>query len=69
MRRLAVIVAVIVSGNGVSAQSLVTGKALYRDRMALPPGAVFVATLEDVSRVGGKSEELGRVTLDNPGQQ
>ena len=67
MRRLVVIVAVIVLGHGVSAQSFVTGQALYRERM-LPPGAVFVATLEDVSRVGGKSEELGRVTLDNPGQ-
>ena len=29
---------------------VIEGTATYRERMALPPGAVFEATLEDVSR-------------------
>jgi uncharacterized lipoprotein YbaY/heat shock protein HslJ len=37
----------------------VTGKATYFERIALPPGAVFVATLEDVSRADAKAILLG----------
>lgn len=38
----------------------VTGTALYRERMALPPGATFEAMLEDVSRAGAPATILGR---------
>lgn len=38
----------------------VTGTAAYRERMALPPGATFEATLEDVSRAGAPAAALGR---------
>ena len=29
---------------------MIKGTATYRERMALPPGAMFEATIEDVSR-------------------
>lgn len=49
-------------------EPVVRGQASYRERIALPPAAVFEATLEDVSRAGAKAEVLGRVRLQNPGQ-
>jgi putative lipoprotein len=42
----------------------VRGCAFYRERIALLPGAVFEATLEDVSRADAPAEVLGRVSLD-----
>jgi uncharacterized lipoprotein YbaY/heat shock protein HslJ len=45
----------------------VTGTARYRERIALPPTAVFEATLEDVSRADGVGEEIGYVRLETPG--
>ena len=35
--------------------------------MALPPGAVFEAVLEDVSLADAPAIELGRATLADPG--
>jgi putative lipoprotein len=45
----------------------VKGTALYRERMALPPDAIFEATLEDVSKADGPAEVIGQVRLDGPG--
>jgi putative lipoprotein len=45
----------------------VTGTATYRERMALPPGAVFEATLEDVSRADAAAQIIGTARLENPG--
>ncbi len=50
-----------------SADGTVGGTAMYRERIALPPGAVLEVTLEDVSRAGAKAEVLGRVTIEDPG--
>ena len=41
--------------------------AMYRERMALPPEAVLVATLEDISRADVRAELLGSVRVENPG--
>ena len=41
----------------------VTGTATYRERMMLPPNAVFKATVEDVSRADAATAEIGHVTL------
>lgn len=49
------------------APAAVRGNATYRERMALPPGAVFEATLEDVSRAGAKAQVLGRARVEKPG--
>lgn len=38
----------------------VTGTAFYRERIALPPGAVFEAVLEDVSRADAPAVEISR---------
>jgi copper homeostasis protein (lipoprotein) len=46
----------------------VTGTATYRERIALPPDAVFEATLEDVSRPGASAGIIGRTRLEKPGQ-
>jgi len=47
--------------------AVVTGQASYRERVALPPDAVFEATLEDVSRPGAKAEVLGTVRIEKAG--
>lgn len=42
------------------------GQATYRERMALPPSAVFEATLEDVSRANARAEVIGRARIEQP---
>jgi putative lipoprotein len=43
------------------------GTALYRERIALPPDAVFEAVLEDVSRADAPACVLNRARLDPAG--
>lgn len=45
----------------------VTGTATYRERMALPPNAVFEATLEDVSRADAGATIVNRFRNEKPG--
>jgi len=51
----------------VDERAELTGTATYRERMALPDGAAFSATLENVSRADAKAEILGatRFTLQS----
>jgi uncharacterized lipoprotein YbaY/heat shock protein HslJ len=44
-----------------------TGTASYRERIALPPAAVFEAMLEDISRTDVRAEVLGSVRIEDPG--
>jgi putative lipoprotein len=44
------------------------GEAFYRERIALPPDAVFEAVLQDVSRADAPAEVLGRSRLNPAGQ-
>jgi putative lipoprotein len=44
------------------------GEAFYRERIALPPDAVFEAVLEDISRADAPADVLGRSRLDPAGQ-
>jgi putative lipoprotein len=46
-----------------TATASVTGTATYRERMALPPGAVFEATIEDISKADAPSAVLGRTEV------
>lgn len=48
-------------------QSVVSGRASYRERIALPPDAVFEATLLDVSRADAPAEVLGSVRIERAG--
>jgi putative lipoprotein len=49
-----------------TAQSI-QGTATYRERMAVPPAAVFEATLEDVSRADAPADTIARTRLTSPG--
>ncbi len=49
------------------AQASLSGTATFRERMALPPDAVFEATLEDVSRADAVADVIGRARLESPG--
>jgi uncharacterized lipoprotein YbaY/heat shock protein HslJ len=46
----------------------VQGTATYRERIAMPPNAVFEAILEDVSRADAPAREVGRTTVRQPPQ-
>jgi uncharacterized lipoprotein YbaY/heat shock protein HslJ len=52
-------------GNAL-AQGSISGTATYRECIALPPDAVFEATLEDVSKADARAEVLGRATIKRP---
>jgi uncharacterized lipoprotein YbaY len=51
----------------VSAGTL-EGTAAYRERIALPPDAVFEAVLQDISRADAPAKVLGRAIIDPAGQ-
>jgi len=53
---------------GTGGQAVVQGKAAYRERIALPPDAVFEATLEDHSRADAPADVIGRLRVESPGQ-
>jgi putative lipoprotein len=53
--------------NAAPPEASVTGTATYRERIALPDGAVFEARLEDVTRADAPAEVLGRTRIDSPG--
>lgn len=63
---LPAMVAVCLIANTAMAQSI-QGTATYRERMALPPSAVFEATLEDVSRADAAAEPVMRTRVASPG--
>jgi putative lipoprotein len=44
----------------------VKGTATFRERMALPPGAVLEATLEDVSRADAPAKVIGQTRVEHP---
>ena len=48
------------------APDVIRGTATYRERMALPPGAVFEASLEEISRVGSAADVIGRTREESP---
>ena len=45
----------------------VRGTVTYRERLALPPDAVFEATLEDVSRADALTVVMGQARIERPG--
>jgi putative lipoprotein len=49
------------------ALSRVSGTVTYRERIAMPPGAVLEVSLEDVSRMDVPATIVGKVTIENPG--
>lgn len=58
----------LLCGQNFGETAELTGTATYRERIALAPGAVFEATLQDVSKADAPATVLGSVKLDRPGQ-
>lgn len=54
------------SVNEASAAGAITGVASYRERIALPPGTVFEAVLEDVTLADAPATVLGKTVVENP---
>lgn len=55
----AVLTGAAAAGGGcASAADVVRGTALYRERIALPPGALLEVTLEDAGAAPGVGEEM-----------
>ncbi|QEX23663.1 hypothetical protein FRZ61_36020 [Hypericibacter adhaerens] len=67
MKRLSVLCLVLLLAGCATHQAVVMGSASYRERMALLPGAVFEATLEDVSKADAPAVILGQTRIENPG--
>jgi copper homeostasis protein (lipoprotein) len=67
MKRLLILCAALLLAGCATRTATVTGSASYRERMALLPGAVFEATLEDVSKADAPAEVLGRAQIEDPG--
>ncbi|RQW83097.1 MAG: hypothetical protein EHM62_02610, partial [Methylococcus sp.] len=59
----------VLSGLSANAWSddSIEGAATYRERIALPPSAVFEATLEDISVADAPATVLGRTRIPTPG--
>lgn len=49
-------------------QQILSGKAMYRERMAMPEGATLTVTLEDVSLADAPSTVIAEQHIDDPGQ-
>jgi copper homeostasis protein (lipoprotein) len=62
-----VLLAMMALGWPAPAGAQVTGTATYLTRMALPSGAVFEASVEDVSRADAPAETIGSVKIPDPG--
>ena len=48
-------------------QHVLSGKVMYRERMAMPPGATVTVTLADVSRMDAPAQVLAQQHIENPG--
>ncbi len=64
----ALLIALVWAGCSAAWAGTLEGIAAYRERIALPPDAVFEAELQDVSRADAPATVLGRATLDPSGQ-
>jgi uncharacterized lipoprotein YbaY/uncharacterized lipoprotein NlpE involved in copper resistance len=60
--------AIVCAAAGTAWAGTVDGTAAYRERMMLPPDAVFEAQLQDISRADAPARVLGRARLDPAGQ-
>lgn len=73
IRRIPLVLALAIIANcahsdppASSAEAAISGSAMYRERMALPPSAVFEAVLEDVSLADAPAAEVARTTIEGP---
>jgi uncharacterized lipoprotein YbaY len=64
---LSAAILVVLALSAFAQENTVTGTAMYMERIALPPDAVFEAELQDISRADAKAESLGVYRKENPG--
>ncbi len=57
----------LLSVGAIAGEATVTGTAFYRERIALPPSAVFTAVLQDSSLQDVAATEVGRDVIDPAG--
>jgi uncharacterized lipoprotein YbaY len=60
-------VVVVLSPSVSAGDKVITGRALYRERIVLPPNAVFEAVVEDISLADLKAWEIARTRIVDPG--
>ncbi len=65
---LLIALSLLVPSAASAAQRTLTGAALYRERIALPPTARFEAAIVDTARADASARLLAQTTIDNPGQ-
>jgi putative lipoprotein len=68
VRALSVLAALLFLLCVPAAAATLRGEAFYRERIALPPDAVFEAVLQDISRADAPAEVLGASRLNPAGQ-
>jgi putative lipoprotein len=67
VQRVLLLAVAMIVGTVAAQAETVTGSAHYRERIALPPNAVFVAQLLDVSLADAPSVEIGRAVIEPAG--
>ena len=67
MKRFSLLCLVLLLAGCATHGAVVTGSASYRERMALLPGTVLEATLEDVSKADAPAVIVGQTRLENLG--
>lgn len=68
MFRTIAIIAALASAAPAAPADTIRGSAVYRERIAMPPGTLFEAVLEDVSVADAPSVEIGRAETADAGQ-
>jgi len=67
LTRASVVMAALFGATAATADTL-NGTALIRERIALPPDAVFEAVIEDIARADAPATPLAHTVIDDPGQ-
>jgi uncharacterized lipoprotein YbaY/heat shock protein HslJ/uncharacterized lipoprotein NlpE involved in copper resistance len=67
LKPLALVLAMTLGLGACAHDGRIIGTATYRERIALPPNAVFEAWLEDVSLADAPAKTVNSVTISNPG--
>lgn len=67
MKQFPILCLVFLLAGCATHSAVVMGSASYRERMALLPGAVLEATLEDVTKADAPAVIVGQTRLENPG--
>lgn len=68
VRAVAWMMCIMILGVSMTRADTLTGLALIRERIALPPGTVFEAVIEDIARADAAATPLARTMIADAGQ-